>query len=57
MRKEYDFAGARRGPVVPAAKGKTRITIYLDDKNCKAPDISTSRRFDYTGQQAYQLCK
>ena len=31
MRKEYDFAGARRGPVVPAAKGKTRITIRLDD--------------------------
>lgn len=31
MRKEYDFAGARRGPVVPAPKGKTRITIRLDD--------------------------
>ncbi len=31
MRKEYDFSGARRGPVVPVAKGKTRITIRLDD--------------------------
>ena len=31
MRKEYDFAKARRGPVIPAAKGKTRITIRLDD--------------------------
>jgi uncharacterized protein (DUF4415 family) len=31
MRREYDFAQARRGPVVPARKGKTRITIRLDD--------------------------
>ena len=31
MRKEYDFSRARRGPVIPAAKGKTRITIRLDD--------------------------
>ncbi len=31
MRKEYDFSGARRGPIVPLAKGKTRITIRLDD--------------------------
>lgn len=31
MRKEYDFTGARRGPVVPLPKGKTRITIRLDD--------------------------
>ncbi len=31
MRKEYDFSKARRGPVVPPAKGKTRITIRLDD--------------------------
>ncbi len=29
MKKEYDFKNAKRGPVVPA-KGKTRITIYLD---------------------------
>jgi uncharacterized protein (DUF4415 family) len=30
MRKEYDFSKAKRGPVANA-KGKTRITIYLDD--------------------------
>ncbi len=32
MRKEYDFTDGRRGPVVPVAKGKTRITIRLDDE-------------------------
>ena len=32
MRREYDFAKAKRGPVVPALKGKTRITIRLDDE-------------------------
>ena len=31
MRKEYDFSQAERGAVVPVAKGKTRITIRLDD--------------------------
>lgn len=31
MRKEYDFSKGRRGPVVPVVKGKTRITIRLDD--------------------------
>jgi uncharacterized protein (DUF4415 family) len=31
MRKEYDFSKARRGPVLPATVGKTRITIRLDD--------------------------
>lgn len=31
MRKEYDFSNARRGPVLPVATGKTRITIRLDD--------------------------
>ena len=30
MRKEYDFSNAVRGPVIPQ-KGKTRITIYLDN--------------------------
>ncbi len=30
MKKEYDFSKGTRGAVVPA-KGKTRITIYLDD--------------------------
>ena len=31
MRKEYDLSQARRGPVVSVPKGKTRITIRLDD--------------------------
>ncbi|TDY03024.1 BrnA antitoxin family protein [Thiohalophilus thiocyanatoxydans] len=30
MKKEYDFKKAKRGPVIKP-KGKTRITIYLDD--------------------------
>jgi len=30
MKKEYDFSKATRGAVVPQ-KGKTRITIYLDN--------------------------
>jgi len=31
MRKEYDFKKGKRGPVLPAPAGKTRITIRLDD--------------------------
>jgi uncharacterized protein (DUF4415 family) len=31
MKREYDFSKARRGPVVPATPGKTRITIRLDN--------------------------
>jgi len=31
MRKEYDFGQAKRGSVVPVPKGKTRITIRLDE--------------------------
>jgi len=31
MKKEYDFTKARRGPVVKAPPGKTRITIRLDN--------------------------
>ena len=31
MKREYDFRKRKRGPVVAAAKGKTRITIRLDD--------------------------
>jgi uncharacterized protein (DUF4415 family) len=30
MKKEYDFTKGRRGPVV-RPRGKTRITIHLDD--------------------------
>jgi uncharacterized protein (DUF4415 family) len=32
MKPEYDFSKARRGAVVPAAAGKTRITIRLDSE-------------------------
>ena len=30
-KREYNFSKAKRGPVVPIPKGKTRITIRLDD--------------------------
>jgi uncharacterized protein (DUF4415 family) len=31
MRKQYDFSGGKRGPVVRVPRGKTRITIRLDE--------------------------
>lgn len=31
MKKEYDFSKGKRGAILPAAKGKTRITIRIDD--------------------------
>jgi uncharacterized protein (DUF4415 family) len=31
MKKEYDFKKAKRGAVAPAGRGKTRITIRIDD--------------------------
>jgi hypothetical protein len=31
MKKEYDFSGGKRGPVLKTPLGKTRITIRLDD--------------------------
>ncbi len=31
MKKHYDFSRGRRGAVVPAPPGKTRITIRVDD--------------------------
>ncbi len=30
MKRQYDFSKAKRGAVVPAEAGKTRITIRLD---------------------------
>ncbi len=30
MKKQYDFSGAKRSPVIPVSKNKTRITIRLD---------------------------
>ncbi len=32
MKKEYDFSRGKRGAVVPASRGKTRITIRIDDE-------------------------
>ena len=31
MKKEYNFSQGKRGAVVPVPKGKTRITIRIDD--------------------------
>jgi uncharacterized protein (DUF4415 family) len=31
MKREYDFSKGKRGAVVPAERGKTRITIRLDN--------------------------
>jgi len=30
MKREYDISKAKRGPVLPVPRGKTRITIRLD---------------------------
>ena len=32
MKPEYDFTRAKRGPILPVPKGKTRITIRIDDE-------------------------
>lgn len=50
MRKQYDFSGAKRGPVVKVPRGKTRITIRLDD------DILDwfRRQVDEAGGGSYQ---
>jgi uncharacterized protein (DUF4415 family) len=31
MKKQYDFSKGKRGPVVKAPRGKSRITIRLDE--------------------------
>jgi uncharacterized protein (DUF4415 family) len=31
MRNEYDFSSAQRGPILKGARGKTRMTIRVDD--------------------------
>ena len=31
MKKEYNFSKGKRGAVLPVPKGKTRITIRIDD--------------------------
>lgn len=35
MKKEYDFRHGKRGAVVPSGRGKTRITIRIDDEVLK----------------------
>lgn len=32
MKAEYDFSRGKRGAVIPTPKGKTRITIRLDNE-------------------------
>ncbi len=32
MKREYDFSKGKRGAVLPAGPGKTRITIRLDNE-------------------------
>ena len=32
MKSEYNFSKGKRGAVIPAPKGKTRITILIDDE-------------------------
>jgi uncharacterized protein (DUF4415 family) len=32
MKKQYDFSNGKRGAVVAAPRGKSRITIRLDDE-------------------------
>lgn len=31
VKKDYDFSRGKRGPVLSVAKGKTRVTIRLDE--------------------------
>ena len=42
MKKEYDFSKGKRGAVT-SPKGKTRITIYLDDKTVRSFKATSER--------------
>jgi hypothetical protein len=47
MKEEYDFSTAKRGPVA-ASKGKTRITIMLDDAVIEAArELAESAGYGY----------
>jgi uncharacterized protein (DUF4415 family) len=35
MKKHYEFKDGKRGAVIPASKGKTRITIRIDDESLR----------------------
>ena len=43
MKAEYDFSKGRRGQAVPT-KGKTRITIYIDDQILAAFKAESARK-------------
>ena len=43
MKAEYDFSKGRRGQAVPT-KGKTRITIYIDDQILAAFKADSGRK-------------
>jgi len=43
MKAEYDFSKGRRGQAVPT-KGKTRITIYIDDQILAAFKAESGRK-------------
>jgi predicted DNA binding CopG/RHH family protein len=43
MKAEYDFSKGRRGQAVPT-KGKTRITIYIDDRILAAFKSESARK-------------
>jgi hypothetical protein len=47
MKAEYDFSKGRRGQAVPT-KGKTRITIYIDDQIVAAFATSWRKCVDST---------
>lgn len=47
MKAEYDFSRGKRGAVIPS-RGKTRITIYLDDaivERFKAESLRTGKGY------------
>jgi uncharacterized protein (DUF4415 family) len=59
MKREYDFSHGKRGAVV-ATRGKTRITIYLDDeilKRFKAESERTGKGYQTLINEALALSK
>ena len=58
-RPEDDFRNAKRGAVVPVPKGKTRITIYLDDtvlRRFKAESQRTGKGYQTLINEALKSC-
>jgi uncharacterized protein (DUF4415 family) len=59
MKREYDFSRGKRGAVLPT-KGKTRITIYLDDEivqRFKAESERTGRGYQTLINDALSVSK